>query len=79
MSVSILRTQRDALLAASDFLMLPDVIQDEAKKTATEAYRLMLRDSVFVDITDEEAAEVVLPLPSFEIAGMLGIDISGEE
>jgi len=78
MSVSTLRTQRNALLSASDFLMLPDVLQNNAQTDAAKAYRVMLRDLIYPETTDEEAAEVVLPLPSFEIAGILGINISGE-
>lgn len=78
MSVSTLRTQRNALLSASDFLMLPDVLQNSTQTDAAKAYRVMLRDAIGPEVTDEEAAQVVLPLPAFEIAGILGIDISGE-
>lgn len=71
MSVSTLRTQRNALLTASDFLMLDDVPLSHAQKEAVSAYRLMLRDLITEDMTDEIAAETDLPVPHETIADKL--------
>ena len=68
MSVSTLRTQRNALLTASDFLMLDDVPLSHAEKEAAIAYRLMLRDLITEDMTDEIAAETDLPVADAVIA-----------
>ena len=71
MSLSTLRTQRDARLEASDFLMLTDVLQTTAEKEAAIAYRLRLRDVVTPGMTDEQAAAVVLPVADAIIADKL--------
>ena len=63
MSISTLRAQRDALLKASDYLMLSDVLHSTAEKEAAIAYRVMLRDLVNADMTDEDAADIELPVP----------------
>ena len=68
MSVSTLRTQRNALLTASDFLMLDDVLLSQAEKEAAVAYRVMLRDLITEDMTDEIAAETDLPVADAVIA-----------
>ena len=71
MSISTLRTQRDAALKASDFLMLPDVPLTTAEKEAAIAYRIMLRDVITEDMTDEIAAETDLPVADAAIADWL--------
>jgi hypothetical protein len=71
MSISTLRTQRDSLLKASDFLMLPDVLATTAEKEAAIAYRLILRDLISGDMTDETAADTELPVADAVIAGKL--------
>lgn len=71
MSISTLRTQRDAALKASDFLMLPDVPLNTAEKEAAIAYRIMLRDLITEDMTDEIAAETDLPVADAAIADWL--------
>lgn len=63
MSISNLRLQRDNQLKASDFLMLPDLNLDTAELEAVVAYRVMLRDLITEDMTDEIAANTELPLP----------------
>jgi hypothetical protein len=79
MSISTLRNQRNALLEASDFLMLSDVPVSTAQKEAAVAYRVMLRDCIPANTTDEEAAEIDLPVPDVVIAEMLGLNTSEGE
>lgn len=71
MSLSTLRTQRDALLRASDFLILSDVPLSTAEKEAAIAYRTMLRDLITEDMTDEIAASTDLPVADAVIADKL--------
>jgi len=71
MKVSTLRTKRNELLKASDFLMLPDVLQSTAEKEAALAYRTILRDLVDTDMTDEDAKDIELPVANAVIAGKL--------
>jgi hypothetical protein len=75
MTISTLRTTRNKLLAATDFLLLPDVLGEESDKTAALAYRVMLRDLLTGITTDEMADAVVMPLPEENIAKMLGISL----
>ena len=71
MKVSTLRTKRNELLKASDFLMLPDVLQSTAEKEAALAYRTILRELVDTNITDEDAKDIELPVANPVIAGKL--------
>lgn len=71
MSISNLRLQRDALLKASDFLMLPDLHLTTAEIEAAIAYRLMLRDLITEDMTDEVAANTDLPIADAAISSKL--------
>jgi hypothetical protein len=75
MTISTLRKTRNKLLAATDFLLLPDVLGEESDKTAALAYRVMLRDLLTGITTDEMADAVVMPLPEENIAKMLGISL----
>lgn len=47
---------------ASDFLMLPDVPMTTAQTEAATAYRLILRELITEDMTDELATETDLPV-----------------
>ena len=71
MSISKLRTQRDAALKASDFLMLSDVPLSIAEKEAAVVYRTMLRDLITADMTDEIAAVTELPVADAAISDKL--------
>lgn len=71
MKVSTLRTKRNELLKASDFLMLSDVPLSQAENDAAIAYRVMLRDLVETDMTDEDAKDIKLPVADAVIADKL--------
>tara|TARA_B100000405_G_scaffold83504_1_gene57784 strand:- start:1254 stop:1502 length:249 start_codon:yes stop_codon:yes gene_type:complete len=74
------RSERDAALAASDCLYLPDVQKKlqlvEGSISTLDIYRQELRDAT-TGVTDDNASDAVLPKPvDPTIAAFLKIDIS---
>jgi hypothetical protein len=74
MTLEELRVQRNLLLSASDYLMLPDINMGFSEREDLIAYRLILRD-LPVTISDENLTKGILPTPNTDkIKTLLGIN-----
>lgn len=72
-SISELRAARNAAIAKTDFLLLPDIGMDDGAKAELMIHRQRLRDITF-GVTEATVGDVALPEPTHsDLRRLLGV------